>query len=76
MESGAEAKPSANGRFFKLYFIHASSLSTVAPDIYDVRVVSIRRIRVNLQSKNDNPAVSQMAGDLKVPPTVSEKASA
>jgi hypothetical protein len=37
----AEAKPSANGWFFKLYFFHAVTPSTVAPDIYVVRVVSI-----------------------------------
>jgi hypothetical protein len=42
MERGvAEAKLSANGRFFKLYFIHAASPCTVAPDIHVVRFVSI-----------------------------------
>jgi hypothetical protein len=39
-ERAAEAKPSANGRLFKLYFIHATSSSTLTPDIYVVRVVS------------------------------------
>jgi hypothetical protein len=38
---GPEAKPSANGRFFKLYFIHAASSCNVASDIHVVQVVSI-----------------------------------
>jgi hypothetical protein len=37
----AEAKPSANGRLFKSYFIHGTSPCTVAEDIYAVRFVSI-----------------------------------
>jgi hypothetical protein len=37
---GAEAKPLANGELFKLYFIHATSLSTVAQDVYIVQVES------------------------------------
>jgi hypothetical protein len=37
----AEAKSSANGRLFKLYFIHATSPCTVASDIHVVQVVSI-----------------------------------
>ncbi len=41
VERGAEAKPSANGWFFKLYFIWVTSPSTVTQDIYVVRVVSI-----------------------------------
>jgi hypothetical protein len=36
-----EAKSMANRRLFKLYFIHATSPCTVAPDIHVVRVVSI-----------------------------------
>ncbi len=34
VERGAEVKSSANGRFFKLYFIHETSPLTVAPVIY------------------------------------------
>jgi hypothetical protein len=41
VERGAEAKPSGNGRVFKLYFIHATSLRTIAPDIHIVQVVGI-----------------------------------
>ncbi len=41
MERGTEAKSSANGKLFKLYFIHATSSLTIAPDIYIVRVVNI-----------------------------------
>jgi hypothetical protein len=37
----AEANSMANGRLFNLYFIHATSPCTVAPDIHVVRVVSI-----------------------------------
>ncbi len=37
----AEAKTSANGRLFKLYFIHKTSQGDVAKDIHVVRVVSI-----------------------------------
>jgi hypothetical protein len=39
-EGGAEAKSSANGRLFKLYFIHATLPKIVAPDIHVVRVIS------------------------------------
>jgi hypothetical protein len=38
---GGEIKPLAKGRLFKLYFSHATSPSTIAPDIYLVKVVSI-----------------------------------
>ncbi len=31
-----EVKSSASGWFLKLYFIHATSMSTVVPDIYVV----------------------------------------
>jgi hypothetical protein len=35
------SQPSANGGLFKLYFFHATSPSTVVPDIYVVWVESI-----------------------------------
>jgi hypothetical protein len=40
-EGGAEARPWANGRLFKLYFIHATSPCTLVLNIHVIRVVSI-----------------------------------
>jgi hypothetical protein len=53
-EGGAEAKPSANGRFFKLYFIHSTSPSILASDIFVVWVVSIPTSYIFRVGKNSD----------------------